>query len=561
MGLATYEFEEELFSVGPSTFFRARNAILGHELMVRRLSIDPTRPDNARETFYREQRHSAQLTHPQIQKPIEVFEEQDHLWSVHEFRTTRPTGVIVREDGPFPIAEAARLGAQIADALAYMHGRHFMHGKVSPQVTLVDERGDAMLINMVKSADLAAGVWPLRAAVVGLSPFSAPEEFHGERPSFESDLYGLAATIVYWLTGRYARGGESEEEALQLANDGADLIPFATIRSEIPTALARALQGALIPDPDERRGSVASLGSLLVELFQRQAAEIPSGFTTGSQLTPVGETQAVEILGRHGAGAFGVVLRAEDRATSTTFAVKALKPEHRDDREAFERFVREARAVQQVDHPNVVRIYGVGEENGTPYAVMDFIEGPDLATLLLREGQITPGRAARLGAGIARGLGAIHRENIIHRDLKPHNILVANGVRPVIADFGVARDTQTTRMTMTGNVVGTPAYMAPEQFEGGTPTHAVDLYAFGSILYEMVSGELPFSTQDPLEMIRAVRHDQPAPLPDEVPHRLQVVIRRLLRKDPEDRPANAFQVADDLERLAERYDPEGAHVL
>ncbi|MDJ0522873.1 MAG: serine/threonine-protein kinase [Planctomycetota bacterium] len=550
MGIESYELGEPFMESGPSVFYRGQNAILGNEVMIRRLRIDPTREANVRETFFREQRLSATLRHPHVQRPIEVFEADGALWSVHEWEVGRLTTEIVADEGPFPLAEAARLGAQLADALGHMHGEGYVHGKVAPRFVILSERGEAQLINLVKAADLAADVWPLRPVVLGLSPFTAPEEFHGAKPTPESDLYGLAGTIFYWLTGRYPRGGADEDEALARAREGAPLEDLVALRPDVSTGLVERLTAALEVDPAERHGSVDAIGSLLVEIHQRHAAEIPSGFQTGAKLHPHGCCEGIEILGRHGAGAFGVVLRARDPVDGAILAIKALKPEHREDQNAQERFLREARALQQIDHTNVVGIRGVGEENGTPYAVMEFIDGPDLATVLLREGTLPPRRVAQIGAGIARGLAAIHTEGIIHRDLKPHNVLMAADDRPVIADFGVARQDNVTRLTMTGQLAGTPLYMAPEQFAGAEPTASVDLYALGTILFELLTGSVPFTGEDTLSTITAISTMAPPTLDPDVPEALRRTVVDLLAKRPMGRPATAEAVADVLDAVA-----------
>ncbi len=551
VGIESYELGEAITVSPPSTFFLGKNLILGSDVMLRRLSIDPARGQDVHETFYREQRLAAALRHPHIHRAIDVFEHDGALWSVHEYDKIRLTSDIVSEDGRLPVGEAARLGAQVADALAHIHAEGYVHGKVSPRWVSVSDRGHAFLLNLVKAADLHAGIWPLRPAVLGLSPFTAPEEFGGERPTTASDVYGLAATIFYWLTGRYPRGGDDEEVATQRARDAAPLLDLHTLSPDVPQALLSRLVDALEADPAERKGSAASLGMLLVEIHQRHAAEIPSGFQTGSRLFPSDCPDGLEIVGRHGAGAFGVVLRAHSACSEgAPLAVKALKPEHREDNDAFERFLREARAMQQIDHENVVGIRGVGEENGTPYVVMDFIGGPDLATLLLREGSFAPDRVASLGAGIARGLEAIHAAGIVHRDLKPHNVLVAAGERAVIADFGIARQDKATRLTMTGQLAGTPLYMAPEQFAGSVATSAADLYALGTILYELMAGALPYPPGESIYSITTVRNAPPPPLGNEHPAALRDLTMRLLASDPALRPSDASAVARELEALA-----------
>jgi len=541
---------EQLFEILPSTYFRGTHRLLGNDVIVRRLPLPQGHEEEAREAFFRAQRHAAALLHPSILRPVDVFEEPGVLWGIYEFHTYLPSHTIVERAGPAPLPDTARVAAQIADALSFMHRRVIVHGRVAPREVGVTPDGHGFLLSVSKSADLHAGIWPLRGEVMGLSPFSAPEEFAGEKPTAASDTHALAASIYWWLTSRYPRGGEDEGAATERASGGGEPPDIRELRPEVPASLAEALGAALQADPARRRGSCAALGSLLDELHRRLVAEVPSGFETGSYLPLMGSEEQVQILGRHGGGAFGVVFRARAADTRTTLAVKALKPEHRDDHEARQRFIREAEAIRNIDHENVIRIRGVGELGGTPYVAMDFVPGQTLATLLLREGTLPPLRAARLAGGIARGLAAIHEQGIVHRDLKPHNLLVRPDDVVVISDFGVARDHSAPRLTLTGHLVGTPAYMAPESLAGEEPRPAADLYALGSILYEMLTGQTPFPGRDTLSTIRAIRERPPPDLPADVPGALSQVVMRLLAKRPEDRHADAHGVAEALEEAA-----------
>src|SRR5687768_13146285 len=197
--VGNYELLEVVGEFGPSRFHRARNEILGNEVIVRRLVPDPARAEDARTTFFREMRHAASLRHPHLLRPLDVFEANGFLWSVSELRRGTPTSEMVESGGPVSLVDATHWGAQVGDALAYLHGKGFVSGRVSPRWVLVDVEGP-MLVSFTKSADLAAGIWPLRAAVQALSPFTAPEELRGERPTAKSDVYSLAATVAWWLT-------------------------------------------------------------------------------------------------------------------------------------------------------------------------------------------------------------------------------------------------------------------------------------------------------------------------------------------------------------------------
>src|SRR5262245_23694143 len=300
MRIQNYEIGESFFEAGPSTFFRAKNVILSHPVIVRRLTIDPERAADVRETFYRESRHAASLWHTHVWKPLDVMDAEGFLWSVHEHRLARASDVLVKERGPLGVAAAARLGVQMADALAHMHARGAIHGKVSPRFVTVDDDGNGLLINLVKSADLAAGIWPLRPVVLGLSPFSAPEEFAGQKPGPAADVYGLAATVLFWLTGRTPRGGEGDAEALERARLGGP-VDTGALRHDLPGSLVTALKAALETDPAKRPGSVAALGSLLAELERRHAADVPAGFEPGHVLPVGGAIGDLRVIERHGA--------------------------------------------------------------------------------------------------------------------------------------------------------------------------------------------------------------------------------------------------------------------
>ncbi len=545
-----YDLGQPFFVSGPSTFFRATNRLLGSEVVMRRLEVDRERAAEQRDTFFREQRHVASLRHPYIQKTLDVFEEDGALWSVHPYTPIRITDRVVAERGPYAVADAARLAAHVADALSYLHERGFVHGRVTPAFILVAEHGDAILANWVKSSELAAGVWPLRPAVLGLGPFSAPEECAGEKPTPASDLFGLAATFLYWVTGStndveglvrtFCESGDATADALVIAGR----VP------QLSRVLAEALGAALQPDPARRRGSAAALAALFSEMHTRHAAEVPTGFETGSVLTAKGLDEPIELTGRIGAGRYGVVLRARSPSLGNSLAVKALKPEHRDDTVVVERFLREARALKRIRHDHVVRVLGVGEAREVPFLVMEFLDGPTLASHVRRNGMLGAAGVARLAIGLARGLGAIHDAALLHRDLKPDNVVLVGGERPVITDLGVAKALREEALTMSGALVGTPLYMAPEQAAGRETTQATDLYSLGAILYECLGGVPPHRANDVMALIVAVGTHTPEPLPADVPRALSDLVFRLLQKDPAKRPQDAAEVAAEIETIA-----------
>ncbi|MBL4845440.1 MAG: serine/threonine protein kinase [Planctomycetes bacterium] len=187
-----------------------------------------------------------------------------------------------------------------------------------------------------------------------------------------------------------------------------------------------------------------------------------------------------EVLGEIARGGFGVVYRARDTQGSEV-AIKVLLDAR--DEDEVERFLREGDAATRMSHPNLVRVHGMGRDQGRPYLVMDYVDGPTLASRLARHGHLPLRESARLVADLARAVSAAHAAGVLHRDLKPENVLF-EGDRPLLTDFGIARVADARTLTQTGELLGTPGYMAPEQIEGdrtrfGPPT---DVYGLGAIL-------------------------------------------------------------------------------
>ncbi len=265
-----------------------------------------------------------------------------------------------------------------------------------------------------------------------------------------------------------------------------------------------------------------------------------------------GPFQTEELLGR---GGMGAVYRAIDRRSGARVALKVMLPEHGDDDRMLERFRREGRLGMAVRHENVVSLLDAGEAQGMLYLAFELVPGGSLAAQLASEGRLPWREAVRIGAGIARGLAAIHAAGLVHRDLKPENVLVDADGRPRIADLGLARRAaaQSEALTRTGEVVGTLEFMAPEQANAtGDVDARADLYSLGATLYALMAGRPPFEGHG-LALVKKHLMDRPpslrARVPD-VPRPLDALVLRLLAKDPATRGSGAGAVAEELEALA-----------
>jgi predicted Ser/Thr protein kinase len=261
----------------------------------------------------------------------------------------------------------------------------------------------------------------------------------------------------------------------------------------------------------------------------------------------------IELGAEVGRGGMGVVYRATEVGGGRTLAVKLLR---RADRRDVERFSREAAILEDLDHPNIVGCVEHGvTANGEAYLVMEWVDGSSLSAAL-RSGPLEIAEAVAIARGLAAALAAAHERGVIHRDLKPSNVILAGAERrPVLLDFGVARriDVDDKTLTETGEVVGTPGYLSPEQIEGGEIDGRADLFALGCVLYQMLTGARAFPGTEIIPVMVAALTAEPedlASMRPEVPERLAGLIGALLAKDPGDRPASATEVEAELAVIA-----------
>jgi eukaryotic-like serine/threonine-protein kinase len=263
-----------------------------------------------------------------------------------------------------------------------------------------------------------------------------------------------------------------------------------------------------------------------------------------------------------GSGGMADVYLAHDDILDRDVALKVMSTRYASDEEFVERFKREAQSAAALSHPNIVSIFDRGEsEDGTYYIAMEYLPGGTLKDRILKRGALPPHTAAAVALQMAEALRAAHERDVIHRDIKPHNILITASGDVKVTDFGIARAASSSTMTRTGHILGTAHYISPEQAMGEPVGPASDLYSLGVVLYEMLTGELPFDADTPLGI--AMKHvnghvRQPKDLNPSVPDGINAITLRLLAKHPEDRYASDSELIEDLERVCAGLDPSGA---
>ncbi len=292
------------------------------------------------------------------------------------------------------------------------------------------------------------------------------------------------------------------------------------------------------------------------EIRQSRAMLRISGAVPEDSTLPTGEVFAerYEVLQEVGRGGMGIVYRARDRELGDDVAIKTIRADLLSgDATIMERFKTEIRLARSISHRNVVRTHDFGEWDGIYYLTMEYVEGITLRELIDTRGQLGVSSTLAIGTQLAHALDVAHQEGVIHRDIKPHNLLLdAAGVLKVM-DFGIARLAgHTTPITGAGMIVGTPIYMAPEQLLDAGVDGRSDLYSAGVVLYECLTGRLPFEASSPVAVLAKQLEEEPPPLTTlnaEVPPALSALVARLLARRPEDRLQGAAELADQLAQM------------
>ncbi len=566
----SYRVVQKLADGSAADVFLARAKTSSEEVIVEVLRREHQDDASVVSRFLAEAKLRQGLMHPNVTRRVgEGLTPDGRPFFITEPVTGESLRTCLIKHGPLALRDLVKVMVPICDALHYLHQRGMIHGSLKPANVYLC--GGLSAFNpKLFDAGLAlfrTGRTPLVKSNMLVEPeYMAPERIGGRRANILSDVYSLGL-LIYEI----ASGGppftarEIRETRRRQVQDPTPPLPRGY------DLLAPILGRCLAKEPKDRFRTAAALRDELVALSKlnldatgvHDTGHLHAGPHEGEIL---GNYQLERVLG---AGAMGRVFEARHVKLDRQMAIKLLRPEHASNRGFIDRFFQEARAANQINHEHIVQIFDFLEEPHAEgprvYCVMELLQGKSLEQMIRKE-SVGVQRTVRMARQICSALAAAHKVGVIHRDIKPDNIFITerSGVREYVKvlDFGVAKlrpapGTKDPHGAHEGEIVGTPAYMAPEQAAGGETDPRTDIYALGTVLYRMLAGKLPFRAPSLARHIGKLLNEPPPPLGDVTPAgeaiapELKRLVMRCLEKEPAKRPQNMTVLAELLKPFEE----------
>jgi serine/threonine protein kinase/tetratricopeptide (TPR) repeat protein len=554
-----YEILKRLGEGGMGAVYKARD----HELD-RLVALKVIRPELAGHPdilrrFKQELILARQVTHKNVVRIFDLGSADGRKFITMDFIEGRDLKSILTERGRLPAAEVTPILQQVCQGLEAAHAEGVVHRDLKPQNIMVDAAGRVWLMDFGLARSMELAGLTRTGVLMGTPDYMSPEQARAEKVDARSDLFSLGIIAYEMLSGELPFQGDTLMSKLLLRVQQ-KARPVTDLEPSVPAALAHVVNKCLEPDVTKRYQSVreilldlggnAAAGQTVAPSQTMAGATEPislQALVPGSQLGPRYRIEAVI-----GEGGMGKVYKAHDNDLDRTVALKLIRPEIARDSNSLQRFKQELLLASRISHRNILRIHDLGDVDGVKFISMAYIQGMDLQDLIARTGKLRIERVVNIAKQLASALEAAHAEGVVHRDLKPRNVLITVDDQAFVSDFGLAKslDTEATAMTRAGEVLGTPRYMSPEQAESKPADHRSDLYSLGVILYEMATGEVPFSGESSLQVM--FQHVQQAPRDPrlanpEIPEYLASIILKCLEKDPAKRYQSATELLRDLE--------------
>lgn len=549
--IGRYEVIELLSSNEYSSCYLSQDKVLDRLVAV--YILDSTKDNELLERYQRGIELIAKLQHPNVVGIHDAGWFESRPFHVLDFIDGRLLSNLIPETVGLSQQVALSLASSVASALAYLHHRGFVHRSILPNNIVVGKStGEPVIVDFGISDPVASHELPHREDArdwISTSP-------HLVSPLV--DLRGLGITLLMMLCGRRVRTVPVPELRSHLLSNlesyGRDLPPYIT---ECVRNCLTADGSVGFCDAEEAKQALeAALNELDMAVSDTVVDALPASGQTillhieNREERQPGTYRLYQLEDHISEGAFGDIYRARNNFNDQLVALKILKPKWLSNRNAIERFRREALIVARLTHPNIVTVYNFGRFGKSFFIAMEYLLGPTLQEIGEEAGEMDVKRALSLMKPVLQALSAVQQAGIVHRDLKPENIKVCEG-RVVLFDFGISHLEGLEELTKTGVFVGTVSYAAPEQAKNQPITSATDIYAVGVILYELLTRRLPFQAESTIALLFQIAHEAPTPVNryrTDLPEQVTRLLEAMLSADPLQRPS-ALEALEMIENL------------
>jgi serine/threonine protein kinase len=528
--------------------YRARHIYLDEDRAIKLIQTELAGSQDFVNRFIREAKILSKLRHPNL---VQLYEfgtlEDKQFFMVLEFLRGETVLQRLKKIQHIPLLEAFRIIREAAMGLDAGHQQGIIHRDLSPDnLFLVPLEGG---IETTKVIDFGIARPTAKETqrftrtnmLIGKLEYISPEQCglieEGQELDKRADIYSLGVTFYHMITGRLPFTSATPQGYLykhlneypRPLSSYADCGPF-------PAELQNFISKAMAKRRDDRHSSMKEVIEHLNSIEVSMTPSLHAPTKRFGTLPLPGSLFANRYLieKRIGEGGMGTVFKASDQMLNISVAIKALNRELVSNEASLNRLKREVILARKVSHPNVCRIYDIGESDGIHYVSMEYVEGRSLSEILNHQGALSAEESVMILRQILLALGEAHRAGIVHRDLKPQNIMVDSTGKATMMDFGISFSPDAVHLTQTGMMIGTPRYMAPEQFGNQEIDSRADLYSCGVILYEMLTGHSPFDARTPASMMYAHLNMPPRRPSEFLPRiepKLEFVILRALEKN------------------------------
>jgi serine/threonine protein kinase len=550
----TYRIYDEIGQGSVATVYLAKD--LERNRMV---ALKIIHPELAKESpfarrFQREAKLLTKLDSPHIIRVLDYGSYEGVDFIALEYMEGRTLSAILEEEGALEVEWALSLARQVAQGLAHADQAGVVHRDIRPANIMVAPSGLAKIMDLglARGADLSRLT---ATGVLGSPQYLSPEQAEGKEADIRSDIYSLGVTLFEMLTGQRPYEADSTVDIV-LKHLQEPVLSLREFNEEIPGEVDELVKRCLAKAPEERFQTPGELIEAIDGALRGSEGKTPPGMEAALVGQTLGQYRLVDRIGR---GGMATVYKAYQPSLDRYVAVKVLPTYLAHDPDFATRFRREARAIAKLNHPRILPVHDFGQEGELSYIVMRYVEGGTLKKIL---GQpLALDRVVDIIVQVGDALDYAHQQGIIHRDVKPANVLLDRGKWALLSDFGLAKmAAASVQLTKTGVGLGTPAYMSPEQAQGKPVDAQSDIYSLGIMLFEMLTGQVPFDADTPLAVL--IKHlTAPLPLPravnPDIPEPVERVILKAVAKAPEDRFQRVSEMVEALKRAAmEKGPPE-----